>query len=81
MLNADQAPHFHSCPRCGAGGLERLRTHGYCVNCNYEEHYGSDVLCSIPNWALDALKTVRPKSIVRELRPVEREESLEYAAV
>lgn len=81
MLKADQAPYFHSCPRCGIGGFETLRTHGFCVNCNYEEHYGSDELCVIPDWALEALKTAKPKSIVRELRPVEREESPEYAAV
>lgn len=80
MLNADQASHFHSCPRCGTGGLERLRTHAFCVNCNYDEVY-SDELCVIPQWAIDALKTARPKSIVRELRPKETEYALESAAI
>ncbi len=35
MLKADTAPYFHSCPRCGVGGLERLPGHAFCVNCNY----------------------------------------------
>ena len=72
MLKADQAPDFLSCPRCGVGGLERLTTHAFCVNCNYEEIY-SDDLCVIPQWAIEALKTAKPKSIVRELREKEKE--------
>ncbi len=65
MLNADQAPHFKTCPRCGTGGLETLRTHSFCVDCNYEEIY-SDELCVVPQWALDVLKPTKAKSVVRE---------------
>jgi hypothetical protein len=40
MLNADTAPYFCTCPRCGVGGLEHLPTHSHCVNCLYvEDHY------------------------------------------
>jgi hypothetical protein len=43
------------------GGLETLKTHAFCVNCNYEEIY-SDELCAIPQWALDAVKEAsKPK--------------------
>ncbi len=55
MLNADRAPYFATCPRCGVGGLERLKTHAFCVNCNYEEIYGSE-LCALPQWALASIK-------------------------
>ena len=72
MLKADQAPYFDNCPRCRTGGLETLKTHAFCVNCNYEEIY-SDELCVIPQWAIDVLKSAKPKSIVRELRPKEEE--------
>ena len=36
-LNADQRLSFHSCPRCGEHGFEKLRTHNHCVGCNYFE--------------------------------------------
>ena len=55
MLRADQAPYFETCPRCRVGGLERLKTHTYCVNCNYEE-VGSSEIGAIPQWAIDAIK-------------------------
>lgn len=61
MLKADQAPYFEKCPRCGVGGLETLKTHALCVNCNYEEIY-DDEICVIPRWALDAIKEAsKPK--------------------
>ena len=28
---------FQKCPRCSEFGLERLRTHSHCVQCNYSE--------------------------------------------
>ncbi len=81
MLIEDRPTFFLNCPRCHDRSYEKLRTHSYCASCNYSEVGPSDELCAIPNWALEALKTVKPKSIVRELRPIEREESLAYAAV
>ncbi len=60
MLNADRAPYFATCPRCGEGGLERLRTHAFCVNCNYGEIWDSGEIVSIPDWVLQHLK--RPKN-------------------
>jgi hypothetical protein len=69
---------FCQCPRCGERGLERLSTHAFCVNCNYDEVH-SDELCVVPQWALDVLKTVKPKSVVRALLPREKEFALENA--
>lgn len=61
MLKADQAPYFETCPRCGVGGLETLKTHAFCVNCNYEEIY-DDEFCVTPRWALDAImEASKPK--------------------
>jgi hypothetical protein len=45
------------------------------VNCNYDETH-SDEFCAVPDWALAALKTVKPKSIVREILPKEKEYAL-----
>jgi hypothetical protein len=45
------------------------------VNCNYDEVH-SDELCVVPQWAMDVLKTVKPKSVVRELLPREKEYAL-----
>ena len=80
MLSGDHACSFMKCPRCDERGWERFSTHSYCVNCNYEEIY-SDELLSIPPWAAAAISNVKPKSLVREVRPIEREEVFEYAAV
>lgn len=81
MLKADQAPYFQTCPRCGEGGLERLSTHTYCVNCNYDEIYSSGELCAIPQWALDALKVAKPKAKVQHFRPKEGDQLTIESAV
>ncbi len=66
MLNADQAPYFHTCPRCGVGGLERLSTHAYCFECNYSESYDEGEFLAIPKWVLETLKAEKPKRVMRE---------------
>lgn len=70
MLNADQAPYFDVCPRCGEGGLETLKTHAFCVNCNYEEIY-DDELCVIPRWALSAVKEASKPVSQEQRQPAE----------
>lgn len=64
MLNADCAPYFETCPRCGIGGFERLKTHGYCVSCNFSDvdDYPSVNLVAIPKWAIEILKAGRNMS-------------------
>lgn len=37
ILMADSQPCLDTCPRCGSGSLEKLRTHSHCANCNYFE--------------------------------------------
>lgn len=69
---------FSDCPRCGERGFEKLRTHAFCVNCNYEEIY-SDELCVIPQWAIDAIKAAKSKTVTRELRAEENTYVLESA--
>lgn len=75
MLFSDQTPYFDTCPRCGVGGLEILKTHAYCVNCNYEEIYGHDEFYSIPQWALDSLAT---KPVRSDL--IEENDEIEWQA-
>lgn len=46
---------LRTCPRCNERGYEVLKTHAYCVNCNYspdliDRRLSSDDL-SIPAWA------------------------------
>jgi hypothetical protein len=62
MLNADRAPYFENCPRCGDGGLQQFSTHSYCVSCNYSDVYYQAYNLPIPQWAFDALKTAGKKS-------------------
>ncbi|OYZ24467.1 MAG: hypothetical protein B7Y39_00735 [Bdellovibrio sp. 28-41-41] len=62
MLNADCAPYFETCPRCGDGGLQRFATHSYCVGCNYSNVYSQVEDLPIPQWAHDALKAASKKS-------------------
>lgn len=79
MLNADHAPYFETCPRCGEGGLERLKTHAYCVNCNYDEIHASEEIGVIPQWALDALKSGKSKAAIHSLPQKRKEPDLESA--
>jgi hypothetical protein len=55
------------CPRCGEVGLERFKTHSFCVNCNYEE-ISTVGLVSIPEWALKACEESGAQ--VRNQKPV-----------
>ena len=32
---SDIIPNFSYCPRCGQKGYDVLRTHSYCVECNF----------------------------------------------
>ena len=61
MLNADRAVRMGCCPRCGAGGFESLRSHSYCVECNYSEVSESDEMLAIPKWVLEILKPAKKK--------------------
>jgi hypothetical protein len=62
MLNADKAPRFDSCPRCGDGGLQIFSTHSYCVGCNYSDVYWSGEFLAIPAWAQKAFKAPKVDS-------------------
>ncbi len=69
---------YAKCPRCGEQTLDRFQTHSYCAHCNYDEIYADEFL-AIPQWALEFLKTAKPKSIIRELRAEEQTVALESA--
>ncbi len=53
----DQIPMFSSCPRCGERGLDILKTHSFCVLCDFSPDLapGADD-CAVPQWALEAIK-------------------------
>lgn len=61
MLNADRAVRMNSCPRCGAGGFETLRSHSYCLECNHSVIPETDEFLAIPKWVLDVLKAPKMK--------------------
>lgn len=67
MLNADCAPYFNTCPRCGTGGYETLKTHSYCVDCNYTNMDYLSEESTIPDWVIEFLKSAKPKSLLKEL--------------
>lgn len=65
MLKADQAPYFETCPRCGAGGLEILKSHCFCVNCNYSEwRSDSDSEFILPDWVFETLGLNKKKFVI-----------------
>ena len=44
---------LRECPRCGTSGFESLRTHGFCVECNYSpDLQGKQPEPIIPRWAI-----------------------------
>lgn len=53
--------YFKTCPRCNDRGYEVLKTHAYCVSCNYSpdllyrKPMSSDDL-PIPEWAAKAVR-------------------------
>ncbi len=61
MLNADRAIRMATCPRCGVGGYETLKSHGHCVKCNYNDMSMSEEMLAIPDWAITVLKSLKPK--------------------
>ncbi|MGE0525747.1 MAG: hypothetical protein AB7G93_01115 [Bdellovibrionales bacterium] len=68
MLNADKAVRLSECPRCGAGGLERLKSHVYCVNCNYTDVPDSMEMLSLPDWVLSFMMDVEKKKTKQRKR-------------
>lgn len=44
------------CPRCGEMGIENLKTHSYCINCNYSKIYEDDSGRIIPDWVIELFK-------------------------
>lgn len=58
MSGADYVPYLSGCPRCGERGLERLRTHQHCINCNYSDQEPGDAPkgISVPDWAIEAFR-------------------------
>jgi len=54
---ADQIPVFSICPRCAERGYDRLRTHAYCVSCNYSPDFEEEL--SVPPWVLKYIGETR----------------------
>ena len=50
---------FKECNRCGSSSYENLKTHGYCIDCNYSSEADDpydDNNRPIPNWAIIAIR-------------------------
>ena len=48
---------FTFCPRCGERTLQNLKTHSFCIECNYSPTLdGQENEPLIPDWALAALR-------------------------
>lgn len=66
MLNADRAVRLNTCPRCGVGGYEVLKSHAYCLECNYTNYFDTDELQIIPKWVKPFLRKSKNKKRERE---------------
>ncbi len=54
--------YISKCPRCDEKSYEKLKTHSYCVCCNYSPDLDDCISLkaddlSIPQWATDAIKS------------------------
>lgn len=56
---ADVVPKFIPCPHCKMPGFDRLRTHSYCVECNYSPDFFQER--AIPDWVLRAIRETSPR--------------------
>lgn len=52
---------FHSCPRCGERGYEKLRTYSHCVNCLFVHDHSF--------WATRSIKPEIRQSLLSQLQP------------
>ena len=43
------------CPRCQSEAYEVLRTHSYCLTCNYSPTFEDEPTPNVPQWALDMM--------------------------
>lgn len=59
----DKIPVFSICPSCGLEGFDRLKTHAYCVQCNYSPDF--DEGPNIPPWVFKYIQETK-KSFVRK---------------
>jgi hypothetical protein len=56
---------FGRCPRCTAYAYEYLRTHSYCVNCNYSPDY-EYTEPDVPKYAIECVKELDKKESLVE---------------
>lgn len=50
-----EVPDWNTCPRCGSASLETLRTHSYCIDCNYSPVPEPEV--PIPSWVHEYIQS------------------------
>lgn len=56
------------CPRCGERTLQNLRTHSFCVDCNYSPTLdGDEGEPPIPSWALEVLRNAGKETTPEEM--------------
>lgn len=59
---------FTFCPRCNSRTLENLKTHSYCIDCNYCPDLSEQAEeKAIPDWALEALRNGGANPTAEEL--------------
>ena len=74
---------FLKCPRCEDFTYEKLKTHDYCLSCNYSTELDlSPRPDNVPQWALDSMKSAWVNYNTGELKDREshEEEKSEVAA-
>ena len=48
------------CPRCGSLSFEKLRSHVYCISCNYSPDLDDHQEKSVPLWVFDKVPFLKP---------------------
>lgn len=51
------------CPRCGFSSYENLSTHSHCVDCNYSPDLDREQIRQIPDWAIQAIRSMNEKKV------------------
>jgi hypothetical protein len=63
-MNSELFGKFDECPRCGWSTIEKLSTHSYCINCNYNSV--EDVPHEIPYHVQELLKVREENSSLKK---------------
>ena len=84
-MNSYLSGKFDDCPRCGWNTHEKLSTHSYCINCNYNsvEDVPCEISCHIQELLKEREETrklkKKYKNLITKIEDYREEPAMEYA--